>query len=244
MRSSAANFSKAPIRWVNKYACLLALAKSTHQYEIVGVTKDAKYQDLREEIKPVVFVAESQRPEPPPIHPAAGALASCFWRAQRKAEGRRRKDGTAKCPSSSLRSRTAWNSRYCATASWPPSPPSSACSPPPWPPSGLYGVISYMVARRRGEIGIRMALGASRGVVMRLILKEAAVLLLVGLTLGTVLAVSSGKAAGTLLFGLKPTDPLTIALAVVLLAFVALVASFIPALRAARTQPMVALREE
>jgi putative ABC transport system permease protein len=109
---------------------------------------------------------------------------------------------------------------------------------------GLYGVISYMVARRRSEIGIRMALGATRAEVMRLVLKEAAVLLTAGLLLGTILAVSSGKLADTLLFGLKPSDPLTIASAVLLLAGVALIASFIPALRAARTEPMIALREE
>jgi ABC-type antimicrobial peptide transport system permease subunit len=109
---------------------------------------------------------------------------------------------------------------------------------------GLYGVISYMVARRRSEIGIRMALGASRSNVLRLVLNEAAVLLSAGLIVGTVLALSSGKAAETLLFGLKPTDPLTIAMAVSLLACVALLASFFPALRAARTEPMAALREE
>jgi ABC-type antimicrobial peptide transport system permease subunit len=109
---------------------------------------------------------------------------------------------------------------------------------------GLYGVISYMVARRRGEIGIRIALGATRGGVMRLILTEAGWLLAAGLTIGTILALSSGKAAETLLFGLKPTDPLTITMAVLLLAAVALVASLVPALRAARTEPVAALREE
>ncbi len=75
---------------------------------------------------------------------------------------------------------------------------------------GLYGVISYMVARRRSEIGIRMALGASRGGVLRLVLREAAVLLGIGLIVGTALALSGSKAMGTLLFGLKPTDPTTI----------------------------------
>jgi putative ABC transport system permease protein len=109
---------------------------------------------------------------------------------------------------------------------------------------GLYGVISYMVARRRNEIGVRVALGADRGCVVRLVLREAALLLAVGLVIGTGLALWAGRAAGALLFGLKPYDPLTIGLAVLLLSVVAMLASYWPALRAARLEPMSALREE
>ena len=72
---------------------------------------------------------------------------------------------------------------------------------------GLYGVIAYMVARRRNEIGVRVALGANRGRVVRLVLREAALLLAVGLAVGTGLALWAGRAAGALLFGLKPYDP-------------------------------------
>ena len=109
---------------------------------------------------------------------------------------------------------------------------------------GLYGVMSYMVARRRSEIGIRMALGASRGDVLNLVLREAGMLLAVGLAIGTGLAIAAGRTASSLLFGLKATDPVTIGLSVTLLAAVAIVASFIPAMRAARVEPMLALREE
>ena len=109
---------------------------------------------------------------------------------------------------------------------------------------GLYGVMSYMVARRRSEIGIRMALGASRGDVLNLVLREAGMLLAVGLAIGTGLAIAAGRTASSLLFGLKATDPITIGLSVTLLAAVAIVASFIPAMRAARVEPMLALREE
>jgi len=109
---------------------------------------------------------------------------------------------------------------------------------------GLYGVIAYMVARRRNEIGVRVALGADRGRVVRLVLREAAMLLAVGLGIGTGLALWAGRAAGALLFGLKPYDPPTLALAVLLLASVALLASYLPALRASRLEPMSALREE
>src|SRR5437868_1367935 len=79
---------------------------------------------------------------------------------------------------------------------------------------GLYGVIAYMVARRRNEIGVRIALGADRPRVIRLVLREAVVLLAVGLVIGAGLALWAGRAAATLLFGLKPHDPATLAGAV------------------------------
>lgn len=109
---------------------------------------------------------------------------------------------------------------------------------------GLYGVISYMVIRRRNEIGIRMALGADRGRVLSLIMREAAMLLAIGLGAGTVLALLAAKAATSLLFGLKARDPETFALSISLLAIVSLAASALPAYRAARVDPLDALREE
>jgi len=109
---------------------------------------------------------------------------------------------------------------------------------------GLYGVIAYMVARRRNEIGVRIALGADRGKVVRLVLREAALLLAIGLVVGTGLALWAGKAATAMLFGLKAHDPVTIAGAIALLTVVALVASYGPARRAARLEPMHALRDE
>ena len=109
---------------------------------------------------------------------------------------------------------------------------------------GLYGVISYMVARRRNEIGIRIALGANRGNVLSLVLREAGVLLAAGLVIGIGLALAVGRAASSMLFGLKPSDPVTIAASVAGLAVVAIAASLLPAMRAARVEPMVALREE
>ena len=109
---------------------------------------------------------------------------------------------------------------------------------------GLYGVIAYMVARRRNEIGVRIALGASRGQVIGLVLKEAVLLLAIGLTVGAALAAWAGQAAASLVYGLKPQDPLTLGAAVALLAMVALFASYGPARRASRLQPMDALRDE
>jgi ABC-type antimicrobial peptide transport system permease subunit len=109
---------------------------------------------------------------------------------------------------------------------------------------GLYGVMSYMVARRRIEIGVRMALGADAGGVVRMIVREASVLLAVGLVIGAGLAVLAARSASALLYELRPWDPGTIALAMAGLASVTLLASWIPARRASRLAPTVALREE
>jgi predicted permease len=109
---------------------------------------------------------------------------------------------------------------------------------------GLYGVISYMVARRRNEIGIRIALGARRGQVLALIFRESALLLAIGLVAGTVLALAAGKTAASLLFGLKPYDPVTLVLAMGALSAIAAAATYLPARRAADLDPTAALREE
>jgi ABC-type antimicrobial peptide transport system permease subunit len=109
---------------------------------------------------------------------------------------------------------------------------------------GLYGVMSYGVARRTNEIGIRMALGARGRSVLWLVLREALLLVVIGLVIGLVVALMVTKTAASLLYELKPNDPLTIALATFLLAAVAVLAGYFPARRAARVDPMVALREE
>ena len=109
---------------------------------------------------------------------------------------------------------------------------------------GLYGVMSYTVARRRNEIGIRIALGADRGAVMGMILREAAGLLGIGLAIGAAMSLVVARAASALLFGVKPGDPGTLAGAAAILAAVALMASYVPARHAARLEPTSALREE
>ena len=109
---------------------------------------------------------------------------------------------------------------------------------------GLYGVMSYGVARRTNEIGIRMALGARNRSVLWLVLREALLLVAIGLVVGVFASLALTKTAASLLYELKPNDPLTIALATFLLATVAAVAGYLPARRAARVDPMTALREE
>ena len=109
---------------------------------------------------------------------------------------------------------------------------------------GLYGVMSYTVAERTSEIGIRMALGARRADVTAMILRKAATLLAVGLAVGAGLSLAAGSAASALLFGLKPRDPVTLAIAVAVLAAVALGASYLPARRAAALDPIASLKDE
>jgi ABC-type antimicrobial peptide transport system permease subunit len=109
---------------------------------------------------------------------------------------------------------------------------------------GLYGVMSYTVAERTSEIGIRMALGAQRADVTAMILRKAATLLVAGLALGAVLSLAAASAASALLFGLKPRDPLTMATAAAVLAAVALGASYLPARRAAALNPVASLKHE
>jgi ABC-type antimicrobial peptide transport system permease subunit len=109
---------------------------------------------------------------------------------------------------------------------------------------GLYGVTAYSVERRTSEIGIRMALGAERGVVLGLVLREGGKLAFVGVFIGVVAALGLTRLMGALLYGVSPADPLTFAGAAVLLMAVALVACYIPARRAMRVDPMLALRHE
>lgn len=108
---------------------------------------------------------------------------------------------------------------------------------------GLYGVMSYMVAQRRQEIGIRMALGAGRGRVLSMVLRESLVLVVIGVVLGAGLAYFAGRYTETLLFGLTSTDPFTLTVAVAGLALTGAAASAFPAWRAARVEPTTALRQ-
>jgi putative ABC transport system permease protein len=109
---------------------------------------------------------------------------------------------------------------------------------------GLYGVIAYSVSRRAREIGIRMALGAQPLNILRLVLKRGTTLILIGLAAGIAFAVGLTRLLGSLLYDVKPTDPLTFILVSLFLTAVALAASYIPARRAMRVDPMVALRYE
>lgn len=109
---------------------------------------------------------------------------------------------------------------------------------------GLYGTVSYNVAKRTGEIGIRMALGARRGNVVGMILRQVLTLAILGLAIGVPIAFGASKLVASFLFGMKANDPLAMSAAVVILFGAAILAGYAPARRASRIDPMVALRHE
>jgi putative ABC transport system permease protein len=109
---------------------------------------------------------------------------------------------------------------------------------------GLYGVMSFLMSQRTREFGIRVAVGASSGALLRLVLGQAATLVSVGICLGLVAALLLARSIASLLYGITPFDTATFASVSLVLAVVALLASYIPARRAASVDPMVALRYE
>ena len=214
-----------------------------HIYEIVGVVKNAKYQNLREDFKPQAFLAFSQDKEP-------GNGTNVFVRSRLPLgsllpvvkDAMQRQNSQASIQFQVFEQQvqdSLLRERLMATLSG-----FFGLLAGSLATIGLYGVISYMVAKRRNEIGIRIALGASRGTVVRMILREAGILVIAGLVTGTALAIGAARATASLLYGLKPGDPWIAGGADLVLATVALLASFVPAWRAARLEPMSALREE
>jgi ABC-type antimicrobial peptide transport system permease subunit len=109
---------------------------------------------------------------------------------------------------------------------------------------GLYGVTSYSVNRRRPEIGIRMALGAEPGAVVRMVLRQVAMLVGAGVLAGVITSLWAAQYAGTLLYGLQPRDPATLAAAAAVLTTVGALAGWLPARRASRIDPARVLRDE
>src|SRR5579859_1816468 len=214
-----------------------------YDFQIVGVVRNTKYYDLRENFQPITFYPEAQDDKPDAetqmmvrsdldlvavinevkaaiAHVDSGISVDFHPYDQQIKDGLLRERLLAM-----LSSFFGILAAVLATI-------------------GLYGVIGYIVARRTNEIGIRMALGASPRQILAMVVGEAASLLIVGVMIGTVLAVAAGKSAATLLYGLKPYDPLTLVLAAAGLGAVAIAASLLPARRAAKLEPMVALRDE
>ena len=217
--------------------------KPDSEFLVVGLVRNTKYYELREDFRPIAYVPEGQDGEPGPganfVLRTNAPLGEFYHNAEAAVAGIHPAIGvdftvlTTQIGQSLMRDRlmAALAGAFGFLAS------SLAVL-------GLYGVIAYMVARRRNEIGVRIALGATRGRVIGLVLQEAILLLAIGLAVGLGLAVWAGQAAASLVYGMKPSDPLTLGGAVTLLAIVAMAASYGPAWRASRLQPMDALREE
>jgi putative ABC transport system permease protein len=225
------------------FRMLVGPGEPQHVYQIVGLVKNSKYQSLREDFKPIVFVAESQNKEPGLgltfMVRSALPLGSLMTAVKKTVLDENSEISLQFQVFTTQVEESLMRERLMATLSGFFGFLAVALAT-----VGLYGVISYMVARRRNEIGIRIALGANRGNVLSLVLREAGVLLAAGLVIGIGLALAVGRAASSMLFGLKPSDPVTIGVSVAGLAVVAIAASLLPAMRAARVEPMVALREE
>jgi predicted permease len=213
------------------------------EYEIVGVVKDTKYTDLREATPPMAFAPADQFPDVRPwavlmiryssppsaainalkakISEISPAIKTEFHIFQTDIENGLQRERLMAVLSGFFGALAALLAMV-----------------------GLYGVISYIVAMRKGEIGIRMALGASRSTVVRIIVRQTLTLLGVGVGSGLVLALAAARGATSLLYGLQANDPLTLLGAAGFLSAVALAASYIPAYRASRVDPMNALRYE
>lgn len=217
--------------------------KPDQVYQIIGLVKDAKYQSLREEFAPIIFVAEAQNENQDPgvevlirsdedlfslissiKHVVAQVSPSIVLKFQPFRE--MVKDGLIR--ERLMATLSGYFGLLAAILAM----------------IGLYGVISFMVEKRRNEIGIRIALGADRRSILSMILREVASLLVAGASIGLLLALILGDAAGALLFGLRPNDPFILGIAAAGLGVVAVAAAIIPARRGATLDPMQALREE
>jgi predicted permease len=212
-------------------------------YQVVGVITDTKYNDIRGETPPMAFAPAPQNPDPRPfavmlVHSNAkeAEVASAIKRAM--ARNHPEVVATAGDFQAGIRDGLV-RERVMAVLSGIFGFIAALLAI-----IGLYGVISCLVVSRRPEIGVRMALGADRWQVIGMIMKEALSLLFIGTLAGAALSLIAGRSAASLLFGLKPYDPLTLVAASLLLAVISILASFLPARRASTLDPMIALRYE
>jgi len=220
----------------------LGNSKAANDIEVIGVVKDAKYGVVTEQFKPMAYYPLVQVPQPinnfvVRFNGSPESVVPQIRQAIKQVNNNLPIDDVV--PLSDFIGRALTQQKLIARLA-------SffgllalllACV-------GLYGVMTYAVARRTNEIGIRMALGAQRTNVLWLILREVFLLVGIGLVLGVGASLATTKTAASLLFDLKPNDPLTIALASGLLLVVALLSGYLPARRATRVSPMVALRDE
>ena len=214
-----------------------------HDVEVVGVVKDAKYMELEEEQKPAVFYPHAQHPRNflewfvvryegnpsalfPEIKNAVGEIDPNLPVSHITTLAQQVNDSVL-----NMRLVAQLSSFFGALAAF------LACI-------GIYGVMSYGIARRTNEFGIRMALGAEWYQVLGVVLRETLLLATAGVAIGLGLSLASGRLVESLLFGLKPYDPSVLALATLAMIVVALLAGFLPARRATRIDPSVALRYE
>lgn len=211
-------------------------------FQIIGTIPDTKYSDLRLDPEPIAYVPAAQLPIDAQMPGTALMIASSGGAATIDAV---RRTIAAKHPQINMRffdfrqgiEDSLVGERMMAMLSG-----LFGLLAAILVAVGLFGVLSYLIAQRRNEIGIRIALGASRTGVIGLIMRDSAVMLCIGVFIGCALALFAGRAASTMLFGLKAYDPTTIGFAIGLLAVIAVAASWLPARKASRLDPVAALR--
>ncbi len=212
--------------------------------QIIGVVKDAKYTTLRDDVPSTVYLAASQEINPEQyimfeLRGAAGSPASLIS-AVKSSIADVNRDASLNFTTLALQvDQSLSRERLLATLSGFFGGLALLLAM-----IGLYGVMSYNVTRRRNEIGIRIALGAEPGRVLRMVMGEVGLLIGVGLGLGLAVSLATTRLVASFLYGLTPRDPLTLSLAAVLLAVVASLAGYLQARRASRLEPLIALREE
>jgi predicted permease len=210
-------------------------------YEVVGVVKDTAYASLRDERPPIVYVPLAQHPNLQALKGivlrVSGPLANVLPEVRRTVSlaypdmVMNVQPFETQIRDRLVRERVmAWLAGFFGALA------------AILATIGLYGVIAYIAAQRRQEIGIRLALGASRPQVVTLVLRETALMLLVGLGVGVLLAIAAARGVAAMLFGLSPHDAPTIVACVLLLAASGLAATAVPAIRAAHADPTDALR--
>jgi predicted permease len=212
-------------------------------FQIIGLVGNTKYYELREEFKPIAFFPVAQNPDPEPVATfmlrVSGPPEQLMNTAKAVIAGMNPSMGVEFRVFSAQLKESLLREKLMATLSGGFGLLAGLLST-----LGLYGVMAYMVARRRNEIGVRMALGSSRGRVIGMVFAEAILLLAIGLSVGVALSLAAGRAAATLLYGLAPNDWVSLTAAGMLLTIVALMASYLPARRAAAIDPIATLRSE
>jgi hypothetical protein len=211
--------------------------------QIVGVVRDSVYRSVREELAPILYQPIAQAGEFPPFVSigvrAASGSPLLLSKSLAAAIGDVNRDlSLTFTPLADRIDGSLAEERVVATLSG-----FFGALALLLAAIGLYGVTSYAVGQRRTEIGIRLALGAEPGSVMRLVLARAAVLIGSGLILGAAVSLWAGRFAAALLYGLEPRDPLTTFAAVLVLAAAGALAAWLPAQRAARIDPAEVLRQ-
>jgi predicted permease len=214
------------------------------EYEIVGVIPDTKYSSLRGDVTPIAFGPDTQYPPPDAwwanvmIHSSVDSAALGTTIKRRLAKTHPAVISEYVGFQSTIRERLV-RERVLALLSG-----FFGLLAALLAMVGLYGMIAFAVNARRQEIGVRVALGATRGQVIGIMMREAAMLLGIGLALGVALALPASRGAASILFGIAPDDLSTLAAACLLLIAVAAVASFLPARTASRLDPLTALRQD